>query len=74
MKNLSKSFNESNLLIPYSCLYISAHSKSPNQFVGFFATSIVPEGPAKKNLHSRGSSLFAPNNILTVRIRENKSL
>lgn len=74
MKNLSKSFNDSSLLIPYSYLYISAHSKSPSQLVGFLTTSIYPDGPAKKYLHSSGSSLFAPNNILTVRIREKSNL
>ncbi len=38
--------------ILYTCLYVSAQSRSGNQFVGFYLIVISPDGPARKNLIS----------------------
>jgi hypothetical protein len=60
--------------MPNSYLYTSAQFKSSNQSVGFYGISIYPLGPAKKYLHSLGSILSSPNNILVVNINEKNNL
>jgi len=47
---------------------------SSSQSVGFGFYSIVPLGPARKNLHSEMSISLFPNKILTQSKKEKRSL
>jgi len=56
------------------CLEASDHSRSPIHEVGFFYVLMSPEGPARKNLNSPSSIFLSPNIMLTVILKENRSL
>ena len=55
-------------------MYISLHTRSSIQSVGFGGISGSPEGPAKKYFHSSRFMLLSPNNICTAITNEKSNL